>query len=232
MTSDVLDILKRCALFSGLEKADLQALARIAMVRNYKKAGMIMLEGEHATGFYVVASGKVKVFKLSPEGKEQILNIAAPGETFAEAAVFSGTDYPASASALSPATVLYFPKIGFERLIKKHPHLALNMLARMSILLRTLNRLVEELSLKEVSARVAKYLLDRAVQSGEAGTQRVEVHLEISKHQLAARLGTISETLSRTLTKLKTAGIIQVHRNSIVILDKERLELVAAGSRI
>lgn len=230
--SAVLDILKRCALFSGLEKADLEALARIAITRSYKKSGMIMLEGEHATGFYVVVSGKVKVFKISPEGKEQILNIAGPGETFAEAAVFSGTDYPASASALVPATVLYFPRIGFERLIKKHPHLALNMIGRMSVLLRTLNRLVEELSLKEVSARVAKYLLDRAVQSGEAGKQRLEVKLKISKHQLAARLGTISETLSRTLTRLKSAGIIEVHRNSLVILDKERLGSVASGSRI
>ncbi len=231
--SDVTDILSRCALFSGLEKADLAVLARIAIARNYKKGGMIMLEGERATGFYVVASGKVKVFKVSPEGKEQILNIAGPGETFAEAAVFSGTDYPASASALSQAAVLYFPRVGFERLIKKHPHLALNMIGRMSILLRTLNQLVEELSLKEVSARVAKYLLDRAVESGEgSGQQRLEVKLEISKHQLAARLGTISETLSRTLTRLKTAGIIQVHRNSVVILDKERLSSVAAGLRI
>jgi len=230
--SDVTDILSRCALFSGLEKADLQALARIAMVRSYKKGAMIMLEGERARGFYVVASGKVKVFKLSSEGKEQILNIAGPGETFAEAAVFSGMDYPASASALIQAAVLYFPRLEFERLVKKHPHLALNMIGRMSILLRKLNQLVEELSLKEVSARVAKYLLDRAVQAGEGEKQRLEVKLEISKHQLAARLGTISETLSRTLTKLKTAGIIQVHRNSIVILDKERLSSVAAGLRI
>jgi CRP-like cAMP-binding protein len=230
--SDISDILRRCALFSGMDKTDLGALARIAIARNYTKGAMIMMEGDRASGFYVVTSGKVKIFKISPEGKEQILNIAGPGETFAEAAVFSGTDYPASANALGQATVLYFPRAGFERLIKKHPHLALNMIGRMSILLRKLNQLVEELSLKEVSARVAKYLLDRAAQADKTGREPPELKLEISKHQLAARLGTISETLSRTLAKLKSAGIIHVRGNSIAILDKERLSSVAAGQRI
>lgn len=229
---DNLNALKKCPLFSRLEVVDLLSLERIAHRKKYKKQEVIFSDGELARGFYVVISGKVKIFKLSPDGKEQTLHIFSPGQTFAEAAVFCGETYPAFAQSLTESENFYFPKNDFVSLISSHPQLALNMIATLSSLLRNFNQLVEELSLKEVSARMAKYFLDAAIKSGQKSPEGIKVKLDTSKVQLAARLGTVIETFSRTLAKMKNKGIIEVDHHTIVILDYRQLEEIAAGEKL
>ena len=221
--------LKRCPLFSGLGEAELREVGGIARAFTVHKGETIFAEGEEAEGFFVIGSGRVKIFKLAPDGREQILHLFSAGDFFAEAAVFDGGRYPAYAQALAQSEILLIPKREFRRLVAREPQLALNMIATLSRFLKQFAALVEELSLKEVSARLANHLLGlKPVKGAERG--RTVVELDMTKSQLAARLGTISETLSRTFGKLSSAGLIEPRGKRVAILDAERLEDVAEGA--
>jgi CRP/FNR family transcriptional regulator, dissimilatory nitrate respiration regulator len=209
-------------LFAGLSKEQYGALARIAVRRACKKGEPLFAEGDEGTGFYVVLAGRVKISKVSSEGKEQILHMVGPGEPFGEVPVFTGQGFPADAAGAAPSTLLFFPRVAFVGLIKKDPTLALNMLAQLSRRLREFTGLIEDLSLKEVPGRLAKYLLFLADHDGD-GT----VELDISKGQLASLLGTIPETLSRILTKLDKDGLIRSRGKQIRIIDRQGLERIA-----
>ncbi|OGP79168.1 MAG: hypothetical protein A2V86_10680 [Deltaproteobacteria bacterium RBG_16_49_23] len=227
-----IDLLKRCPLFAGLKDEDLKKVRAIASLRQVGKKEVLFAEGEEAKGFYVILSGKVKLFKISPEGKEQILHVVSAPDAFAEAALFVEGNYPAFAEPLMDSHLLFIPKRGFIQLIEKHPQLSINMIVSLSHYLRRFASLIEELSLKEVSSRIAKYLLDLSVKLSKEGKNPKEVELDLSKTQLALKLGTISETLSRTLAKMKAKRIIEVKKNKVLILDRELLEELAAGLKI
>ncbi|UCD71479.1 MAG: Crp/Fnr family transcriptional regulator [Syntrophobacterales bacterium] len=222
-------ILERFPLFSGLEDREIAEIEAISISKKYHRGALIFSEDEEARGFYVVIAGRVKVYKLSSEGKEQILHIISSGQTFAEAALFAGSSYPAFAESLTETRVLYFPKERFLNLIRKNPQISLNMIASLSHWLRKFVSLVEELSLKDVSTRLSKYLIDLSAQSGRTSERGIECELDISKSQLASQLGTISETLSRTLRKLRDRGIIEVEGKRIIILQRETLEEISSG---
>ena len=226
------DVLKQCPLFAGLEPEDLRKIRSIALPKLVKKKEILFTDGEAAKGFYIVLSGKMKIYKVSPEGKEQILHIVSAPDAFAEAALFLEGTYPAFAEALSDCHLLFFPKRNFIQLIEKNPRLSINMIVTLSHYLKRFALLVEELSLKEVSSRIAKYLLDLSLRSVKEGRSPKEVELDLSKTQLALRLGTISETLSRTLAKMKAKGIIRVEGNRIQILNRQALEELASGLKI
>lgn len=212
-------------LFSGLPGGDLDELARIVAEKRFGKGETIFHEGEEGAGFYVVITGMVRVFKLSYEGKEQILHVFGPGEPIGEVPVFAGQSFPANAQALMDSTLLFISRADFIDLIKRHPTLALNMLALLSKRLRRFTRLVEDLSLKEVPARLAAYLLSLDEGSDSPG----RVRLEITKGHLAALLGTIPETLSRILSKMGRKGLIETEGPFITILDPDGLEELAQG---
>jgi CRP-like cAMP-binding protein len=226
------ELLKRCPLFAGLKEEDLKKIRTLASARQLRKKEILFAEGEEAKGFYVVLSGKIKLYKISPEGKEQILHVVSPPDAFAEAALFVEGSYPAFAEALSDSQLLFFPKRNFVQLIERHPQLSINMIVSLSQYLRKFASLIEELSLKEVSSRIAKYLLDLSFKSAREGKGTNEVELDLNKSQLASKLGTISETLSRTLAKMRAKGIIDVKKNRILILNRESLEELASGLKI
>jgi len=224
--------LKHCPLFAGLGLAELQKMRAIAIPKRFGRKAILFSDGEEAKGFYVVLSGKVKVFKVSPEGKEQILHVITAPDAFAEAALFLEGTYPAFAEALSDCQVLFFPKRAFIQLIERNPQLSINMIVTLSQYLKRFAILIEELSLKEVSSRVAKYFLDLSVKLSKEGKSAQEVELDLSKTQLALKLGTISETLSRTLAKMKAKRIIDVKKNRILILNREALSELASGIKL
>ena len=226
------ELLKRCPLFAGLKEEDLKRIRAIASIKQVVKKEILFGEGEEAKGFYVILSGKVKLYKISPEGKEQILHVVSAPDAFAEAALFLEGSYPAFAEALSDSQLLFFPKGNFIQLIERNPQLSINMIVSLSHFLRRFASLIEELSLKEVSSRVAKYLIDLSLKSSKGGKNAREVELDLSKSQLASKLGTISETLSRTLTKMKAKEVIDVKKNRILILNRELLEEMASGMKI
>ena len=226
------DLLRRCPLFAGLKEEDLKKIRAIASLRQVGKKKVLFSEGEEAKGFYVILSGKVKIYKVSSEGKEQILHIVSAPDAFAEAALFLEGIYPAFAETLSDTQLLFFPKRDFIQLIQKNPQLSINMIVTLSHYLKRFALLIEELSLKEVSSRMAKYLIDLSSKFSKEGKSPKEVELDLSKTQLASKLGTISETLSRTLAKMKTKGIIDVKKNKILILNREALEELSSGLKM
>ena len=227
-----IELLKRCPLFAGLKEEDLKRMRAVASLRQVGKKEILFGEGEEAKGFYVILSGKVKLYKISPEGKEQILHVVSAPDAFAEAALFLEGSYPAFAEALADSRLLFFPKREFVKLIERNPQLSINMIVSLSHFLRRFASLIEELSLKEVSSRVAKYLIDLSLKSSKEEKDPREVELDVSKSQLASKLGTISETLSRTLTKMRAKRVIDVKKNRIRILNRELLEEMASGMKI
>ncbi len=225
------DVLKKIYLFSGLNDRDLETLARLAVNRRFDRDTTIFWENREAKGFFILLTGNVKLAKSSPDGKEYIMRLVNPGETFGEAAVLAEAGYPVSAIALEDCQTLYFPKADFLNLLTSSPALARNMLATMSRLLFHLTRQLEDLSLKEVLSRLAQFVSDRCVETHGRVADDLSFDLNITKTHLAAYLGTISETLSRTLARLKTLGAIAEDKGSITIKDAALLQNIAKGSK-
>ena len=224
---EITKFLATVPLFGGLTAAQYDELAMIATNQTYRKGQPIFAEGDPGAGLFVVASGLVKIYKLSLDGKEQILHLFGPGEPFAEIAVFTGSAYPAHAMALEESRVFFFPRQAFIDLIRQNPDLAMNMMAALSMRLKKFSRLIEDLSLKEVPGRLAAHLLFLSEQQGDTDT----VALPVSKTQLASLLGTIPETLSRMLTKLAKQGIIAMAGAQMTLLDRDSLTALAAGEK-
>jgi CRP-like cAMP-binding protein len=224
-------ILRDVYLFSGVPEADLEALEHLAVSKAFARQATIFREGREAQGFYLLSHGSVKLVKSSPIGKEYIIRLVGPGETFAEAAVFSDASYPATAMALEDCQTLFFPKAPFLRHLAASPTLARNMLATLSRLMLHLTRQLEDLSLKEVSARLARYLLERCQERHGRIEKGLAFELPTTKTHLAAYLGTIGETLSRTLSRLKSQGVIEVEKGRITITDPAVLKKIASGKK-
>jgi CRP/FNR family transcriptional regulator len=216
--------LDEVALFHGLPQEQIQALSRIAVSRSVAKGEEIFQAGEKAQGFYVVEKGKIKIYRAAMSGKEQIIHVWGPGDALGEVPVFQGSTFPASAQALERSKLLFFRREAFRSLIRKEPDLGMNMIALLAGRLRILVSQVAALSLQEVPQRLAAYLLLLA-----AGQESDTLCLEMAKGQIAAYLGTIQETLSRTLRRMSEQDIIQVNGRHVVLLDMKRLENLAAG---
>ncbi len=171
----------------------------------------------------MVLRGRVKVFKTSPKGREQMLMIMGPGETVGEVAVLSGEAYPASAETLEASEALYIPRQAFLDLVGREPEVAMRLLAALSSRLRAFASLIEDLSLRDVSERLAAHLLSLAT----AGSPAEIVDLKVSKTQLSAAVGTVPETLSRAFQQLARAGALETSGRKVHIKNRALLEQVA-----
>lgn len=222
----ILDIISATPLFKGLPEDQLRQVEQIAVNKYFKKGESIFIEADNASGFFIIVDGRIKIYKISPEGKEQILHIFGPGEPFGEVPVFSGRQFPANAEAIANSHLLFFSRIAFIDLISKNPSLALNMLAVLSMRLREFTVQVENLSLKEVPGRLASYLIYLSREQEKEDF----VTLNISKGQLASLLGTIPETLSRIFAKMAAQNLIEVKGRSIKLLNLSGLKELAGDS--
>ena len=219
----ILETIAKAPLFSGLPADQLEGIRRIGIEKHFKKGTSVFFEGDDCNGFYLVVGGMVKIFKLSPEGKEQTLHFFGPGEPIGEVPVYSGQPFPANAEAIAKSHLIFFPRQAFVDLIAGNPSVALNLLAVMSMRLHQFTVQIENLSLKEVPARLASYLVYLA----EEQERDEAVILTISKGQLASLLGTIPETLSRIFAKMTEQGLIKVNGRTIGLLDQDGLEELA-----
>lgn len=206
--------LRCCQIFSSLSGDDLQLIASFASPITLAKGDYLFHEGEPSRGFYVVQSGAVNVHRVSAAGKEQVIHVFRTGESFAEAALASPTGYPADARAVEPSTILLLPKAPVLDLIGRRPDLALRMLGSMSTHLRVIVGMLDDLTLKDVETRMLNWL----VKHGRAAHGGV-IKLPGTKRVLAAELGTSSETLSRTLARLRDEKLIQVAPKAITVLS-------------
>jgi len=211
--------LRCCQLFSGLSSEDLGVIAGFAVVQKLAKDDYLFHEGEPSRGCYLVQSGAVNVHRVSAGGKEQVIHVFRSGESFAEASLASPTGYPANARAVEPSTVLLIPKEPILALIGRRPDLALRMLGSMSAHLRVLAGMLDDLTLKDVETRLLNWLVKHG-RTARAGT----IQLPGTKRVLAAELGTSSETLSRTLGRLRDRELITVSGKTISIHDLPALQ--------
>jgi len=227
MTDDVKKAaLAASPLFKNLAPADVGRVVGFSVFRELEKGEVVFREGDDAAAFYVVASGRVKVFKESVDGRELIIKIMRAGDLVGEAAALAGVPYPATAQALDDAAAVEIPRREFVALLENEPDLALNIIAALSVRLNQISAVLEKLTLKDVPARLASYLLERA-RAGADGRESVE--LDVTKTSLAAELGTVPETLSRALRRFAEAGLVASKGRRIIILDKASLELVAGS---
>ena len=220
-TIAIINTLRSCQLFTGLPQTDLEQIAAVTMVKSLDKGEYLFHEGDPAHGFYVVQRGAVNVHRVNAAGKEQIIHVFRIGDSFAEIALASRTGYPADARAIEPTQVLLVQKDGILALLKRQPELALRMLGSMSSHLRVLVGQLEDLTLKDVATRLANWLMKRCPnpQSGEAA----RIELTMTKRVLAAELGTVSETFSRTLAKFRDQKLLTVKGKTITVLSPVKL---------
>jgi len=218
---DIRTFLSKVFLFSSFAKEELDLLESFSALKKVNKGEQIFSEGTDASAFFAVVSGKVKIYKVSPDGKEHTLHIHGSGDLVAEAAIFDSVIYPASCMALEDTALIRISREGFLSLIKKHPELALKMMSGYSKRLRQFVSKIEELSLKDIKSRLAGYLLENsAVENGTTICR-----LNYLKKELSSLLGTIPETLSRSLAFLKQKGLIVEKDNLIIIPDPDKLKL-------
>lgn len=213
-----------CPLFFEVGEAAARELASIARTARSKRGEAIFSEGEPARAMYIVAEGSVQLAKGSAEGREQFVRSVGRGETFAEAAMFAGDAYPVTAVAKSPAELIVIEKAKLLALVKSHPEVGLAIMGAMAKLLRHWSALLADVSLSSVEARLASWILKRAKHAG-----RDEFKIGMHKRELAFRLGTVPETLSRNLRKLTDGGAISMEGERITIEDPKALEDLASG---
>ena len=224
MESSIGDVLQSCPLFGHVEEASRRQLEQICRERRFDKGQTVFREGDAAPGLYVVASGMVRVFKLSPAGKEHVLHLAGPGQTFAEVAVLGDFACPAHAEAVEPTKCILLPAGPFRRALRDDHELCLRLLAGMSQWVRYLVNRIEDIVLRDAMGRVARYLLEARQPHSNA------ISLPGLKKHLASHLNLTSETLSRTLRRLLEAGLIEEELDqSLRVLDVEAMEDAAEG---
>ena len=227
MNQHILENLSKSELLREMKPPFLEALAEIAVEKTLTGDETLFMQHQEATGFYLICSGAVKVYRIGGDGREQLIHQFGAGEVVGEVPVFQGAAYPACATALKKSKVLYFARNRFVDLGRKQPEIFLNMLAILSRRLRQFVELIDDLSLKDVTARLAKYLI-RDCDSCNSCV----IELELSKSALASRIGTIPATLSRTFKKLQDSGAIKVSASKIHILDCELLANIASGEKL
>jgi len=219
MNGSTESILRKTSLFESLTDDEMQALAARATRRRFHKDEQLFAEGDPCGGLYFVAAGKVRIFKLSPSGREQILAVEGPGSSFAELPVFDGGNYPAAAAAVEDAEVLFVSRKDFQNFCREHPEVALKVIAVVGSRLRRLVGIIEELSFTTVRQRLIALLLRLAQASGVRSSQGIRIELTKSHQDLAAELGTVRELVSRNLSRLEAEGFLDVEGRKIVVKD-------------
>lgn len=220
-TIALVNTLRSCQLFTGLPLPDLQQIAAVTVLKSLEKDEYLFHEGDPAQGFYVVQRGAVNVHRVNAAGKEQIIHVFRAGDSFAEVALAAPTGYPADARALESTQVLLVQKTGILELLKRQPELAVRMLGSMSSHLRVLVGQLEDLTLKDVETRLANWLVKRC--PNPKSDQPVAIELTMTKRVLAAELGTVGETFSRTMAKLREQKLLAVKGRTVTVLSPKRL---------
>jgi CRP-like cAMP-binding protein len=221
--TDKVAALRRTALFGELEAAPLAALAERAVGRRLARGEQLFGAGEEARGLYVVVEGSIKAFRMSLDGREQVIHVEREGATLAEVPVFDDGPTPSNVAAETDAVVLFIDKRDVRRLCLEHPGIALAALKVLAGRLRRCSDLVATLSLQDVSQRLARFLLSEAAARGERSGDGVAVDLPLTKEQIATRIGSVREVVSRAFTRLQNDGFVAVDGHRVTILDEPAL---------
>jgi CRP/FNR family transcriptional regulator len=224
MVTDKIAALRRTQMFRELDEPELRALADRASERTLARNEVLFVAGDEARGLYVLVEGGVRAYRESVEGREQVIHVERAGATIAEVPVFDDGPYPSTAAADEDSTVLFIDKRDVRRLCLEHPQIALSSLKLLAGRLRKCAELVETLSLREVDHRLARLLLNEARARGSRDGSRLTLELLMTNQQIAARIGTVRDVVSRALNRLQQNGLIAVDGRNISIPDEEVLE--------
>lgn len=212
--------LKSVPYFHDLDASALQRIrASLSLVR-LDKGQILFTEGEPAQAMYVVRSGQVKIFKLSPDGREQVLRLAGPGDCFNEVPIFDDGPNPANVQAVEPSLLWAIRRVDMRRLVEEHPAIAIGFLRAFAGKLRYFTRKVEDLSFRSVTSRVAKLLLEIAEDDGRGG---LRLRQQFTQQEMAAVVGTAREMIGRAFKALEKEGAIKLDRHRVVIVSKAAL---------
>lgn len=227
-THDKVAALQRTALFGELEPADRDALAKRAMEHKLHRSETLFLAGQPARGLYVVVEGAIRAYRVNADGREQVIHVERAGATLAELPVFDGGPYPSSTAAEEDSIVLFIDREDVLRLCLERPHISLAALRLLAARMRNCAALVERLSLRDVDRRVAQLLLEEASDYGARAGDAVEFQLALTHHQIASRVGSVREVVSRAITRLQQGGLIRVDGRKVIISSEAALRSYAS----
>ena len=217
--TDLATALGKAALLSGLTPAELKTLAARTVRKIFSAGELIFSEGEPCNGLHIIAQGKIRIFKTSVGGREQVLAVNSPGESVAELPVFDGGPFPASAVAIGDAEIAFISRRDFQSYCMEHPEVALKVLQVVGARLRRLVGIIEELSFTTIRQRLIVALLKLADGEGRKTARGIEFQLPASHQELAHQLGTVRELISRNLMRLQAEGLLDVDARQIVVKD-------------
>lgn len=220
---DAIQHLKKLPVFTELSDEQLVTINTITTERNYRKGTVIFMEGEPGEGFHFVKSGKVKIIKMTDDGREHIIHILGPGDLFAEVLLFNNRPYPATAIAGEDARVGIIKNSDLERLVLTNNALALQIIKALSQRLLYAQQKIKNLALNDVTARTAETLLRLGRQHGKQTANGLEITLDLSRQDLASLVGTTRETVTRTLSVLKKDGLIEFDGHQLIIINPQKL---------
>lgn len=224
MTESIEKVLRKTPLFSSLTEAEMRALAGRVSQKRLHRGELLFAEGDPCGGLFLVAEGKIRIFKLSASGREQVLAMEGAGSSFAELPVFDGGSYPAAASAWEDSEILFISRKDFQNFCREHPDVALKVIAVVGSRLRRLVGIIEELSFTTVRQRLISLILQLAESEGTRSKEGIQLELKKSHQDFAAELGTVRELVSRNLSRLQAEGFLEVEGRKLVVKD-------AAGMR-
>ena len=216
-------VLERTALLSNLSQQELQLLAARTVRKHLSEGELLFSEGEPCSGLHIIAQGKVRIFKTSVGGREQVLALNGPGESVAELPVFDGGPYPASAMAVEDTEIAFISRRDFHAYCLEHPEVALKVLTVVGGRLRRLVGIIEELSFTTIRQRLISALLKLAQTEGKKTERGIEFQLPATHQELASQLGTVRELISRNLMRLQAEGLLEVDARQIVVKDMKGL---------
>ena len=231
MSTDKVAALGRTPLFKELDEGALRALAARAVERRFQKDELLFVAGEEARGLYVIVEGAVRAFRVSPDGREQVIHVERAGATVAEVPVFDDGAFPSTVAAEADSILLFIDKRDVRKLCLEHPQISLAALKVLAGRLRRCAELVETLSLREVGQRLARLLLAEARARGENTNDGLAVTLSLTNQQIAARVGSVREVVSRALTRLQQDNLIKLNGRRMSIPDEAALAAYAGEER-
>ena len=230
MVTEKVTVLKQTALFGDLPESELSDLAQRAFEKHLKRDEILFSAGEISQGLFVIISGSLRAFREGVDGREQVVHVERAGATIAELPVFDEGPYPSTVAAEEDSVVLFIDKRVIRSLCDKQPAFALSALKLLAGRLRKCAELVEALSLREVDQRLARWLLNEARSRGNrlAG-KSLEINLVLTNQQIAARIGSVREVVSRALNRLQQNDLIVIEGRKIIITDEAALDFYSAG---
>lgn len=221
--TDLAAVLEKTALLSSLSQHELQMLAARTVRKLFQAGELLFSEGEPCNGLHIIARGKIRIFKTSMNGREQVLAVNVPGESVAELPVFDGGPFPASAAAVEDTEIAFISRRDFHAYCLEHPEVALKVLSVVGARLRRLVGIIEELSFTTIRERLIALLVKLAQTDGKRTDRGIEFLLPATHQELANQLGTVRELISRNLMRLQAEGLVEVDARQIVVRDMKGL---------